>query len=380
MLTKAAHEIVWDNAEALTLATAAATAGTYVITAAQIATLEEDQVILVSVDSGDPVEVTLTADEGVVTKTTLAADIDALTGVTATVATNDVSVVSGTTGLASNITITTSPTTASVTIVDASHLGYGIGGFMPVWIDGVQDAELVELTGTSASDIADDLDAVDGITASDAAAVSTTVAIDITNTEAADGQLFGITIGSVVVSAVDITAPTTGAELATLLQTTLRAADSANTNISVGWSSDVLTITDTRGRAASGLTLTDSGGAVDATPTITNGSTATITITTVSTGSDASIRVPVSATSPLFLTGSGVDGSLIGTDEGSAAVLGSEGFWTGIYVGVAGDVKVDMKSSGTVTFKALPVGLHKIGVTRVYATGTTATNLLGLNF
>lgn len=51
----------------------------------------------------------------------------------------------------------------------------------------------------------------------------------------------------------------------------------------------------------------------------------------------------------------------------------------GIYVGGAGDVKVDMVENGTVTFKAVPVGtLLAVQAKRVYATGTTATLLIAL--
>lgn len=51
-----------------------------------------------------------------------------------------------------------------------------------------------------------------------------------------------------------------------------------------------------------------------------------------------------------------------------------------IYVGVAGDVKVNMGASGTgITFKAVPVGTFEIKASRVYSTGTTATNLVALN-
>jgi hypothetical protein len=50
-----------------------------------------------------------------------------------------------------------------------------------------------------------------------------------------------------------------------------------------------------------------------------------------------------------------------------------------IYVGVAGDVKVNMAVTGTaIVFKAAPVGFLNISATRVYATGTTATNLVAL--
>ena len=50
----------------------------------------------------------------------------------------------------------------------------------------------------------------------------------------------------------------------------------------------------------------------------------------------------------------------------------------GLYVGVAGDVTVKMNGA-TVLFKAAPVGiLHGIQVTRIMATGTTATNIVAL--
>jgi hypothetical protein len=51
----------------------------------------------------------------------------------------------------------------------------------------------------------------------------------------------------------------------------------------------------------------------------------------------------------------------------------------GIYVGVTGDLKVDMVEAGTVTFKGLAAGLiHPISAKRIYATGTTATDILGV--
>lgn len=51
----------------------------------------------------------------------------------------------------------------------------------------------------------------------------------------------------------------------------------------------------------------------------------------------------------------------------------------GIYVGVSGDVKVDMVGGTTATFVNLAAGIiHPIQATRIYATGTDATNILGL--
>jgi len=51
----------------------------------------------------------------------------------------------------------------------------------------------------------------------------------------------------------------------------------------------------------------------------------------------------------------------------------------GIYVGVSGDLKVDMFGGQTVTFKDLAAGvLHPIRVKRVYQTGTDATDIIGV--
>ena len=51
----------------------------------------------------------------------------------------------------------------------------------------------------------------------------------------------------------------------------------------------------------------------------------------------------------------------------------------GIYIGGAGDLKVDMADSGTVTFSSVPAGVFlPIIVKRIYSTGTTATNIIAL--
>lgn len=49
-----------------------------------------------------------------------------------------------------------------------------------------------------------------------------------------------------------------------------------------------------------------------------------------------------------------------------------------LHISVAGALKVDMVSGETVTFAVVPVGVLPICVTRVYATGTAATGILGL--
>ena len=51
----------------------------------------------------------------------------------------------------------------------------------------------------------------------------------------------------------------------------------------------------------------------------------------------------------------------------------------GLYIGVTGDVKVDMIDGSTVTFTALKGGIvYPYSVSRVYATDTTATDIVAL--
>lgn len=55
----------------------------------------------------------------------------------------------------------------------------------------------------------------------------------------------------------------------------------------------------------------------------------------------------------------------------------SAGATRGLYVGVSGDVKVTLASGATVAFVGLASGLfHPVSATRVWAAGTTATNIV----
>lgn len=49
-----------------------------------------------------------------------------------------------------------------------------------------------------------------------------------------------------------------------------------------------------------------------------------------------------------------------------------------IYVGGTGDLTVTMSDGNDALFKAVPVGLYPIAVTKVKSTSTTATNILAL--
>ena len=50
-----------------------------------------------------------------------------------------------------------------------------------------------------------------------------------------------------------------------------------------------------------------------------------------------------------------------------------------LYVGVVGNVKVDMKNGAALTFVAVPAGtVLKVRVVKVYSTGTTASSIVGL--
>lgn len=53
----------------------------------------------------------------------------------------------------------------------------------------------------------------------------------------------------------------------------------------------------------------------------------------------------------------------------------------GLYIGVSGDVAAVTRDRATsVVFKSVPVGILRVEVLKVLATGTTATNILGLDF
>jgi hypothetical protein len=51
-----------------------------------------------------------------------------------------------------------------------------------------------------------------------------------------------------------------------------------------------------------------------------------------------------------------------------------------LVIGVAGNIKVDIAAGGRIQTKILPVqaGTYKMAVSRVYATGTTATAIAGV--
>lgn len=63
----------------------------------------------------------------------------------------------------------------------------------------------------------------------------------------------------------------------------------------------------------------------------------------------------------------------VNVDEDS---LGSVGCL--LYIGTAGNVRVLTTGDDTVTFVAVAAGFFPVQVIRVFATGTTATNIIGL--
>lgn len=50
----------------------------------------------------------------------------------------------------------------------------------------------------------------------------------------------------------------------------------------------------------------------------------------------------------------------------------------GLYVGVSGNIKIDMPNATGVTFSNVPVGVLTVQAVKVYQTGTTATTMLAL--
>ena len=62
--------------------------------------------------------------------------------------------------------------------------------------------------------------------------------------------------------------------------------------------------------------------------------------------------------------------------SGDTTVSGPDAF----YIGTTGDVKVDFVSGGTVIFKNMIVGnIYPFEVSKVYQTGTTAADIIGLD-
>lgn len=49
-----------------------------------------------------------------------------------------------------------------------------------------------------------------------------------------------------------------------------------------------------------------------------------------------------------------------------------------LYIGVTGDVEVDMTEGGTIVFKNVPVGFMPVVVDRVRAANTTATEIIAV--
>ena len=50
-----------------------------------------------------------------------------------------------------------------------------------------------------------------------------------------------------------------------------------------------------------------------------------------------------------------------------------------LYIGISGDIKVDLADGGTVTFSNYPVGFLPAVVTKVYKIGTTADDIIALS-
>lgn len=67
--------------------------------------------------------------------------------------------------------------------------------------------------------------------------------------------------------------------------------------------------------------------------------------------------------------------AIVGDDNNNLAAVPARS----LYIGVTGDVKVALADQGDiVTFKNVPVGILPVRIRRLYATGTTATQVLAL--
>lgn len=76
-------------------------------------------------------------------------------------------------------------------------------------------------------------------------------------------------------------------------------------------------------------------------------------------------------------------GTLDSPATSAAAVTPADGtdlpyFTRALYIGTTGDLAVIMMDGSAVTFPTVPVGVLDIRVSRVKATGTTASNIVAL--
>jgi hypothetical protein len=67
--------------------------------------------------------------------------------------------------------------------------------------------------------------------------------------------------------------------------------------------------------------------------------------------------------------------SISPNDSADLEVTGST-----LYIGVSGDVKVTTYDGTDIVFKNVPVGFMPVKVNRVWATGTTASEIIGMYF
>ncbi|WP_349294656.1 hypothetical protein ABEB22_21055 (plasmid) [Thioclava sp. 'Guangxiensis'] len=75
------------------------------------------------------------------------------------------------------------------------------------------------------------------------------------------------------------------------------------------------------------------------------------------------------------LTGPGFDGFAITPDDGADLSQVTRG----IYLGQAGDLRVTLAGGQTVTFTNMAAGgIHGLRIRRVWASGTTAADMVGL--
>ena len=72
------------------------------------------------------------------------------------------------------------------------------------------------------------------------------------------------------------------------------------------------------------------------------------------------------------------DGVSVGAGSDSTTYTGQD-VLCGLYVGSTGDVKVDTFGGTTLTFENVPTGAFiPLRITKVYATDTTASSIIGL--
>jgi hypothetical protein len=128
---------------------------------------------------------------------------------------------------------------------------------------------------------------------------------------------------------------------------------------------------DVTGQKTSSVPVTEAGATEWATPVYVAGSNIKQPIDIQGHNLPDTTPLPVKITGGIVKTASAV--------TTSDSVNLTAGATSGLYLGATGDISVVLAGGGTITFTGMASGvIHPISVTRVNATGTTATGIVAV--